>query len=69
VTQYKARFDACYGRFKNDLERNAARLKVKLIYAEMQKRKQVLEEELKEIEKIEGAEQKRFTETFMDILE
>lgn len=67
--QYKEKFDQCYGKYKNDLERNAARLKVKLIYQEMEKRKQALLKELKEIEKVEAEEQKRFAKVFMDILE
>jgi len=66
---YKERFDQCYIKFKNDLERDAARLKVKLIYQEMKKRKQTLLKELKEIERTEAEEQKRFAEVFMDILE
>lgn len=69
MSQYQERFDQCYSKFKNDLERNAARLKVKLIYQEMEKRKQSLLKELKEIEKIEVEEQKRFAKVFMDILE
>lgn len=66
---YKERFDQCYVKFKHDWERNAARMKVRLIYQEMEKRKQALLKELKEIEKLETEEQKRFEEVFMDILE
>ncbi|MGI6711579.1 MAG: hypothetical protein ACOX4L_02440 [Bacillota bacterium] len=66
---FKERFDKCYGRYKSDLERDASRLKVKLIYGEMQKRKRDILKELKEIEKLEIEEQKRFNAVFMDILE
>jgi hypothetical protein len=66
---FKEKLDKCYGCYRNDLERNASRLKVKLIYGEMQKRKRDILKELKEIEKLEKEEQKRFNAVFMDILE
>lgn len=69
IKDFKRQFDGCYGSFKNEMEKNAARLKVKLIYGEMKKRKENLLRELEEIKKLEVEEQKRFAQKFMDLLE
>lgn len=68
INDFKKQFDGCYGSFKNEMEKKAARLKVKLIYREMEKRKEILLQELEEIKKLEVEEQKRFADKFMDLL-